>query len=63
MATGKSNNDWTHPYDQDHRIPKMKDGHAQLAHETEPFRDCRRSFLPRWFLAKGWRSSQRCQPT
>jgi len=30
-----SNDDWTHPYDPDARITKMKDGRTHLAHKTE----------------------------
>ena len=30
-----SNEDWTHPYDPDARITKMKDGSTHLAHKTE----------------------------
>jgi transposase len=30
-----SNDDWTHPYDPDSRITKMKDGRTHLAHKTE----------------------------
>ena len=30
-----SNDDWTHPYDPDARITKMKDGSTHLAHKTE----------------------------
>ncbi len=30
-----SNEDWTHPYDPDARITKMKDGRTHLAHKTE----------------------------
>src|SRR5688572_29079456 len=30
-----SNNDWTHPYDPDAKITKMKDGRTHLAHKAE----------------------------
>ena len=30
-----SNDDWTHPYDPDARITKMKDGRTHLAHKAE----------------------------
>lgn len=30
-----SNGDWTHPYDPDSRITKMKDGRTHLAHKAE----------------------------
>lgn len=30
-----SNDDWTHPYDPDAKITKMKDGRTHLAHEAQ----------------------------
>ena len=34
-----SNDDWTHPYDPDARITKMKDGRTHLAHKADPSPD------------------------
>lgn len=41
-----SNEDWTHPYDLDARITKMKDGSTDLAHKTENAVDLETGAVP-----------------